>query len=107
MTIEELTQILQKRNVGKIKRELKSLGYINCVRDKRYRNINLCDIAAGEVESTEFFDLKTGKTEIVGDICTQIKCCPGVEFVLVNINKIYPDKDLSFPVKILIYAREG
>lgn len=106
MELERLTEIIKTTKAGVIKKSLKKLGYIDCAKDKEMRHINLCDIMGGEAVTTEVFPTANGKREFYGDICTKVKGYEDLEFVIVNINKIYKDKDLSFPYKMFAFAKK-
>lgn len=109
MNIIELTQIIKNnRHIEEkmLKRALKYQGYINCAKDKEMRRINLCDIAKGCTAHTEVFPIKNGKFEIFVDICTNVKRFENYEFIIININKVYRDKDLSFPYRIFTFAKK-
>lgn len=107
MNIEQLTKTIKSTNKRAILGELKRLGYINCAKDKEMRHINMCDIAnAIHVLSTETFATKNSKYEFYGDICTNVIGLEGYEFIIISINKVYRDKDLSFPYKIFTFAKK-
>ncbi len=108
MNIIDLTQIIKNNRHSEekmLKKALKCQGYIDCAKDKEMRRINLCDIAKGCTAHTEVFPIKNGKFEIFVDICTNVKGYEDHEFIIININKVYKDKDLSFPYKIFTYAK--
>lgn len=106
MTLTELTNIIRTANKKTIIASIKQLGYIDCTKDKKLRRANLCDIMKGKTISTATFPTKNGKYEYYGDICTTAKGFENLEFVIININKVYKDKNLSFPYKIFTFAKE-
>lgn len=109
MNIIDLTQIIKNnKNIEEktLKKALTRQGYLDCSKDKEMRHINLNDIAKGHTAHTEVFPIKNGKFEIFVDICTDVKGFEDLEFIIININKIYRDKDLSFPYKIFTFAKK-
>lgn len=105
MNIQQLTEIVKLTNKRKIMAELKKLGYIDCAKNKTMRYINMSDIAGPYTKSTECFATMNGKYEYYGDICTKVKGYEAFEFVVVSVNKVYKEKDLSFPYRVLVVAK--
>ena len=107
MKLEKLTEIVKSTSKREIIKTLKRLGYIDCAKNKAMRHINICALANSDYTTTEVFTTKNGKYEYYGDICTNVKGFENLEFVAVIINKIYKDKDLSFPYEMFVFAKEN
>lgn len=101
MTLTELTTIIKTADEKAVKSELKRLGYIDCAKHKQYKHISLTDLFDGNLQETD--DYPDSKGNIYqGGIFTAVKGYEQLEFVIVNIN----DKKHSFPIKLLIWAKE-
>ena len=107
MTLQQLTEMIRTADKKAITKALKQLGYIDCAKNKAMRHINICALANSDYTTTEVFTTKNGKYEYYGDICTNVKGFENLEFVAVSINKIYKDKDLSFPYEMFVFAKEN
>lgn len=103
MTIEKLTNIIMLGNERRIKSALRSLGYFDCRRDKRTK----------QVGSGQFFRPSGVRTtpvverdiEYSGVICKRMQGYEPFEFVFVDIGKVYGGREVV-PQRLLIYARE-
>lgn len=102
MTPEQLTNIIKTAAKKKITKQLKELGYIDCKKDKKLRNLSIETLFKGELEETKTFPAGNNKRTYQGGIFTQVKGYEQLEFIIVNIN----DKKNTFPVNILIRAKE-
>lgn len=101
MTLIELTDITRMADEKAINSELKRLGYIDCAKHKQYKHISLTDLFDGNLQETDDYPDSKGKI-YQGGIFTAVKGYEQLEFVIVNIN----DKKHSFPIKLLIWAKE-
>lgn len=106
MEIKTLTEIVRTQNNRRIKSELKRLDFIDCIKDKSLKEVSLIDLANSQRVATESFTTKNGKYEYDGEICTGVSGYEDMEFIIISVNKIHKDKDLSFPYKMFIYAKK-
>lgn len=102
MTLEQLTPIIQQADEKAITEELKKLGYINCKKDKRCRDMSLVTLFKGKLLETDDFTDKKGKRTYQGGIITQVSGYEQTEFIIVNIN----DNKKVFPIDLLIWGKE-
>ena len=102
MHISQLTEIVVTANKKQIKKQLKTLGYTDCIKHKVYKHINLEVLFKGDLQETETFSDGKAKQTYQGGIFTNVKGYESLEFITININD---DKNV-FPVEILIWAKE-
>ncbi len=106
MTLKELDALVATRNMNGIRRKLRKFGYRDCEYDKRYRDISLKIIYNGNSEETETYTTIDGNWQFYGNIYLDIKGYENLEFIEIAMNKIYRDRDMSFPYRVYIYAKE-
>lgn len=102
MNILQLTEIVATANEKQIKEQLKTLGYIDCVKHRVYKHISLEVLFKGDLQETETLPDSKGKRTYQGGIFTNVKGYESLEFITINI---CDDKNV-FPIKMLIWARE-
>lgn len=105
MDIEQLSEIVKKVNLRKIKKSLKAAGFRNCKSDVKLRHASLYEIAIAPYEETPYFPDGKGN-EYNGQVCHGVKGYEEYEFVVVQF--LAPFKrgceDLSTK-KMLIFAK--
>lgn len=104
MLIDELNNLVASCNMNNIRRKLRKLGYINCARDKRFRDINLFTIMSSDNEETETHTTNDGDYQYYGNIYRNVSGFSDCEFIEITKNKIYHDRDFSFPYRDYIYV---
>lgn len=102
MTLQQLTEIIRTADKKAITKQLRELGYIDCKKDKKLRNLSLETLFNGELEETDIFPDGKGKRTYQGGIFTAVKGYEQYEFIILNIN----DNKNTFPIDMLIWAKE-
>lgn len=106
MQIELLNKIVAIANKAAILRELKSLGYRNCVQSKKYRDFPLPAIFRGTEQSTEWVTNMFGDREYKAYTFNNVAGAEQAEFVVLEVNAYNEHKDLMRPLAMEIYFKE-
>lgn len=106
MQIEQLNKIVAIANKAAILRELKSLGYRNCVQSKKYRDFPLPAIFRGTEQSTEWATNMFGDREYKAYTFTNVVGAEQTEFVVLEVNAIDKQHDKKRPIVLVIYFKE-
>ena len=106
MQIEQLNKIVAIANKAAILRELKSLGYRNCVQSKKYRDFPLPAIFRGTEQSTEWVTNMFGDREYKAYTFNNVAGAEQAEFVVLEVNAYNEHKDLMRPLAMEIYFKE-
>lgn len=105
MQKERLEKIIEIANTKAIKGEIIKNGFLDCVKVKQYRNFPIPTILKGAEQSTEWVQSHDGLHEFKGSIFTGVDGAEGVEFVILQVNKINKKKDMSIPFQMHIYFK--
>ena len=106
MQIELLNKIVAIANKAAILRELKSLGYRNCVQSKKYRDFSLPVIFKGTEQSTEWVHNGKGDRLYKAYTFNNAAGAEQTEFVVLEVNAYNERKDLMRPLSMEIYFKE-
>lgn len=106
MQIELLNKIVAIANKAAILRELKSLGYRNCVQSKKYRDFSLPTIFKGTEQSTEWVSNAFGDRQYKAYTFNDVAGAEQTEFVVLEVNAYNERKDLMRPMALHIYYKE-
>lgn len=106
MQIELLNKIVAIANKAAILRELKSLGYRNCVQSKKYRDFSLPVIFKGTEQSTEWVSNMFGDRLYKAYTFNNVAGAEQAEFVVLEVNAYNEHKDLMRPLAMEIYFKE-
>lgn len=106
MQIELLNKIVAIANKAAILRELKSLGYRNCVQSKKYRDFSLPVIFKGTEQSTEWVYNNKGDRLYKAYTFNNVAGAEQTEFVVLEVNAYNERKDLMRPMALHIYYKE-
>ncbi len=103
---EELTSIVSLANVKAIKAKLADGGYVNCERDKAYRDLKLSDVAVGAMfnHTQEFADEKNNFVYSGG--VYQINGAQVPEYIVIEIDKTDKKSGESAICRLLVYAKD-
>ncbi len=105
MKIETLNQIISCKNIKKIDELIKQNGYLHASKNGKWK-FNPIDIAnANKVENSERYEDIFDDKVYVGDIHTQVKRYPNIEFIVITVNKVYRDRNnFEFPIQMELYV---
>lgn len=106
MQKEQLEKIIEIANTKAIKGEILKNGFLDCVKVKQYRGFPIAQIVKGAEQTTEWVQSHDGLHEFKGSIFTGVDGAEGVEFVILQVNKINKKKDMSIPFQMHIYFKE-
>lgn len=106
MQIEQLNEIVAIANNTAILRELKSLGYRNCVQSKKYRDFPLPTIFKGTEQSTEWVTNMFGDREYKAYTFNDVVGAEQTEFLVLEVNAVDKRKDLTRPLSMHIWFKE-
>ena len=106
MQIEQLNEIVAIANNTAILRELKALGYRNCVQSKKYRDFPLPTIFKGTEQSTEWVSNAFGDRQYKAYTFNDVAGAEQTEFVVLEVNAYNERKDLMRPMALHIYYKE-
>lgn len=81
-------------------------GYKNASRLKNFSDFPIAKIVKGVEQDTEWVQSHDGLHEFKGSIFTGVDGAEGVEFVILQVNKINKKKDMSIPFQMHIYFKE-
>lgn len=107
MQIEQLNKIVAIANKAAILRELKSLGYRNCIQSKKYRDFPLPAIFRGTEQSTEWVTNMFGDREYKAYTFTNVVGAEQTEFLVLEVNAVDKRKDLTRPLAMEIWFKEA
>ena len=107
MQIELLNKIVAIANKAAILRELKSLGYRNCVQSKKYRDFSLPVIFKGTEQSTEWVSNMFGDRLYKAYTFNDVVGAEQTEFVALEVNAYNERKDLMRPLAMEIWFKEA
>lgn len=80
-------------------------GYKNAKRLKNFSDFPIAKIVKGAEQSTEWVQSHDGLHEFKGSIFTGVDGAEGVEFVILQINKINKEKDISIPWQMFVFVK--
>lgn len=80
-------------------------GYINAMRLKNFSDFPIAKIVKGTEQSTEWVHSHDGLHEFKGSIFTGVDGAEGVEFVILQVNKINKEKDISMPWQMFVFVK--
>lgn len=106
MQIELLNKIVANANKAAILRELKSLGYRNCVQSKKYRDFSLPVIFKGTEQATEWVYNNKGDRLYKAYTFNNVAGAEQAEFVVLEVNAYNERKDLMRPMALHTYYKE-
>lgn len=106
MQIELLNKIVANANKAAILRELKSLGYRNCVQSKKYRDFPLPTIFKGTEQSTEWVSNAFGDRQYKAYTFNDVVGAEQTEFLVLEVNAVDKRKDLTRPLSMHIWFKE-
>lgn len=106
MQIEQLNKIIAIANKAAILRELKSLGYRNCVQSKKYRDFSLPVIFKGTEQSTEWVSNMFGDRLYKAYTFNDVAGAEQTEFVVLEVNAVDKKHDKVRPMALHIYYKE-
>lgn len=107
MQIEQLNKIVAIANKAAILRELKSLGYRNCIQSKKYRDFPLPAIFRGTEQSTEWVYNSKGDRLYKAYTFTDVTGAEQTEFIVLEVNAYNERKDLMRPLSMEIWFKEA
>ena len=107
MQKEQLEKIIEIANTKAIKGEILKNGFLDCVKVKQYRNFPIPTILKGAEQSTEWVQSHDGLHEFKGSIFTGVDGAEGVEFVILQVNKINKEKDISIPWQMFVFVKSN
>lgn len=106
MQIELLNKIVAIANKAAILRELKSLGYRDCAKNKKYGDFPLPVIFKGTEQSTEWVYNSKGDRLYKAYTFNDVAGAEQTEFVVLEVNAYNEHKDLMRPLSMEIYFKE-
>ena len=106
MQIEQLNEIVAIANKAAILRELKSLGYRDCVQSKKYRDFSLPVIFKGTEQSTEWVYNSKGDRLYKAYTFNDVAGAEQTEFVVLEVNAVDKKHDKVRPMALHIYYKE-
>ena len=80
-------------------------GYKNASRLKNFSDFPIAKIVKGAEQSTEWVQSHDGLHEFKGSIFTGVDGAEGVEFVILQVNKINKEKDISIPWQMFVFVK--
>lgn len=80
-------------------------GYKDVRRLKNFRDFPIAKIVKGAEQSTEWVQSHDGLHEYKGSIFTGVDGAEGVEFVILQVNKINKEKDISIPWQMFVFVK--
>lgn len=80
-------------------------GYKDVRRLKNFRDFPIAKIVKGAEQSTEWVQSHDGLHEYKGSIFTGVDGAEGVEFVILQVNKINKKKDVSVPWQMFVFVK--
>ena len=107
MQIELLNKIVAIANKAAILRELKSLGYRNCIQSKKYRDFPLPAIFRGTEQSTEWVSNAFGDRQYKAYTFTDVVGAEQTEFLVLEVNAVDKKHDKVRPLSMGIWFKEG
>ena len=107
MQIEQLNKIVAIANKAEIFRELKTLGYRNCARSKKYRDFPLPTIFKGTEQSTEGVSNAFGDRQYKAYTFNDVAGAEQTEFFVLEVNSYNERKDLMRPLSMEIWFKEA
>ncbi len=103
---EELSEIVALADLKAVKAKLAQIGYVNCEKNKAYKNLKLTDVANGTMfnRTQEFADAKNNYIYSGGVIAAVGSDIP--EYIVIEIDKVNR-KDKSAAIeRLLVYAKD-
>lgn len=80
-------------------------GYKDARRLKNFKNFPIAKIVKGAEQSTEWVQSHDGLHEFKGSIFTGVDGAEGVEFVILQVNQINKEKDISMPWQMFVFVK--
>lgn len=80
-------------------------GYKDARRLKNFSDFPIAKIVKGDEQSTEWVQSHDGLHEFKGSIFTGVDGAEGVEFVILQVNKINKEKDVSVPWQMFVFVK--
>lgn len=80
-------------------------GYKNASRLKNFSDFPIAKIVKGVEQDTEWIQSHDGLHEFKGSIFTSVDGADGVEFVILQVNKINKKKDVSVPWQMFVFIK--
>lgn len=105
MQKEQLEKIIEIANTKAIKGEILKNGFLDCVKVKQYRGFPIAQIVKGAEQSTEWVQSHDGLHEYKGSIFTDVEGTKGIEFLILQVNKINKEKDISMPWQMFVFVK--
>lgn len=105
MQKERLEKIIEIANTKAIKGEIIKNGFLDCAKVKQYRGFPIAQIVKGAEQTTEWVQSHDGLHEFKGSIFTGVDGAEGVEFVILQVNKINKEKDISIPWQMFVFVK--
>lgn len=105
MQKERLEKIIEIANTKAIKGEIIKNGFLDCAKVKQYRNFPIPTILKGAEQSTEWVQSHDGLHEYKGSIFTDVEGTKGIEFLILQVNQINKEKDISIPWQMFVFVK--
>lgn len=105
MQKEQLEKIIEIANTKAIKGEILKNGFLDCVKVKQYRGFPIAKIVKGAEQSTEWVQSHDGLHEYKGSIFTDVEGTKGIEFLILQVNQINKEKDISIPWQMFVFVK--
>lgn len=111
MTLQQLTKIIRTADQKAITEELKSLGYVDCTTDSRYKKMSLVTLYKGNVQEVDEILYDNETKAVDGTIITNVKGYEQTEFIEVDFYRIQPtvfpeEEKTAIQESALIFAKE-
>lgn len=80
-------------------------GYKDVRRLKNFRDFPIAKIVKGAEQSTEWVQSHDGLHEYKGSIFTGVEGTKGIEFLILQVNQINKEKDISMPWQMFVFVK--
>ena len=106
MQIKELQETIAVADRHTILKKLKNLGFCDCAKDKKYRNLPLPAIFEGNEQSTDWIVNPENGKEFKAYIFTCVAGAERTTFIVLETNSFNKKKNLSSPFAMDILFKE-
>lgn len=80
-------------------------GYKDVRRLKNFRDFPIAKIVKGAEQSKEWVQSHDGLHEYKGSIFTDVEGTKGIEFLILQVNQINKEKDISIPWQMFVFVK--
>lgn len=113
MQKEQLEKIIKdgakyRHTLTRIRPMMKNIlddGYKDARRLKNFSDFHIDKIVHGAEQSTEWVQSHDGLHEYKGSIFTDVEGTKGIEFLILQVNQINKEKDISIPWQMFVFVK--